>query len=266
MISKTLNNVKFFLSKINLYFRYKKRKLILGLKWIFFGKEISNLTYEISNTDEMLHTCQIITNEEIEKIDQFLKEINFDKEDFKKFFSKNFYQSYKNKNIFGRRMLWYILVRCLKPELVIESGVDKGLGSALMIYAQYKNTEDQKDKNFEYIGTDIKEKKNFLFNYENLKFKNFKFIFDDTLKFLSSFDTKKKIIYISDAEHNYDFELKEFNLIKKNLIDNSLIISDNNSGSLSSFSIENKKKLIYFHEETKNFWYDGGTSSVSYFY
>ena len=37
----------------------------------------------------------------------------------------------------------------------------------------------------------------------------YKFIFEDTLKFLRNFNDKKKIIYISDAEHNYDFELKE---------------------------------------------------------
>ena len=77
---------------------------------------------------------------------------------------------------------------------------------------------------------------------------------------------KKKIIYISDAEHNFDFELKEFNEIKKNLATNSLLISDNNSGSLSQFSITNKKKLTYFNEKSKNFWYKGAVTSVSYFY
>ena len=266
MIIKTLNNIKFFISKFNLYLRYKKKKFFLGLKWIFFGREISNFSYEINNIDEILHTCQIITSSEIHKLKNILNEINFENSDLKDFFSDNFFNNYEKKNIFGRRLLWYILVRSLKPNLVIESGVDKGLGSALMIYAQYKNTQEEKNKNFEYVGTDIIEKKNFLFNFKNSKFKMYKFIFEDTLKFLQNFKDKKKIIYISDAEHNYDFELKEFNLIKKNLIDNSVIISDNNSGSLSSFSIKNNKKLIYFHEEPKNFWYGGGTSSVSYFY
>ena len=210
--------------------------------------------------------CNTITNIQFQKLDQVLKEINFENLEFKEFFSESFFQNYEAKNIFGRRLLWYILVRCLKPNLVIESGIDKGLGSTLLIYAQYKNMQEMNDGDFKYIGTDIIKKKNFIFNKNNSKFKKYQFIFQDTLNFLKNFNDKKKIIYISDAEHNYDFELKEFNLIKKNLADDSLIISDNNSGSLSTFSIENNKKLIYFHEKTKNFWYDGGTSSISYFY
>ena len=86
MISKFLHSIKFFFSKINVYMRYKKKKIILGLKWIFTGKEISNFTYEINNINEILHICQIITNAEIEILDQILNEINFENKDFRGFF------------------------------------------------------------------------------------------------------------------------------------------------------------------------------------
>ena len=86
--------------------------------------------------------------------------------------------------------------------------MDSGLGSTLMIYAQYKNSQEQKNLNFEFIGIDILQKKNFIFNFENQNFLKYKFVFDDSLKFLSNFNSKKKIMYISDAEHNYEFELK----------------------------------------------------------
>jgi len=265
MLSKIFKSFKFFISKINVYFRYKKKRIVLALNWIFFSKEISNFTYEIENQNEIVHTCEIITGLNYDFLKDILNEIDFNNTEFRNFFSKEYYENYPNKNIFGRRLLWYLLVRSLKPELVIESGIDKGMGSCLLIYAQYKNSLEE-NKDFEFIGTDIKKKDNFCFNLKNKKYEKYKFIFEDTLNFLSKFNGKKKIIYISDAEHNYDFELKEFNLIKKNLSNNSLIISDNNSGSLSKFSILNNKKLIYFHEKSKNFWYHGATTSVSYFY
>ena len=265
MIFKFFNNLKFFISKINVYLKYKKKSIPLAFHWFFFGQDISNFTYEIENYNELIHTCHTITSVPFEELQKILEEINFNNEEFKKFFSEDFYKKYEKKNIFGRRLVWYILVRALKPELVIESGIDRGLGSCLLIYAQYKNSCETKE-NFEYIGTDIVKKNQFCFNLKNNKFNKFKFIFDDTLNFLSTFNDKKKIIYISDAEHNFDFELKEFNEIKKNLATNSLLISDNNSGSLSQFSITNKKKLTYFNEKSKNFWYKGAVTSVSYFY
>ena len=73
-------------------------------------------------------------------------------------------------------------------------------------------------------------------------------------------------MYISDAEHNYDFEIKEYNLIKKNFKNGSIIISDNNSGSLNDFSKTNKKKTLKFQEKSKKFWYQGATTTISYFY
>lgn len=73
-------------------------------------------------------------------------------------------------------------------------------------------------------------------------------------------------MYISDAKHNYNYEMQEFKLIKKNFKNGSLIISDTNSGSLRSFSEKNSKNLISFHEEVFNHWYNGAKTTVSYFY
>ena len=73
-------------------------------------------------------------------------------------------------------------------------------------------------------------------------------------------------MYISDAEHDYDFEMREYNLITKNFKKGSLIISDNNSGSLQDFSKQHNKKLLQFEEKSRNFWYKGATINISYFY
>ncbi len=193
-----------------------------------------------------------------------LDEVDIENTEFKRFFSNEYFEDYANKNIFGRRIVWYLLVRAIKPEIVIESGVDKGLGSALLIYALYKNSLDSNDN--EYIGIDIiKNKKNY-FNINNNKYDKFSFHETDTLKFLKSFKIKKKILYISDAEHNYEFEKKEYELIKEKMSQGSIIVSDNNSGALSDFSREHKKNILYFNEQPKNTWYNGAKSVVSYFY
>ena len=131
----------------------------MGLKWIFFGKEISNFTYEISNTDEILHLCNTITNNQFQKLDQVLKEVNFENLEFKEFFSESFFQNYEAKNIFGRRLLC-IFCKMFKTKFSNRVRIDKGLGSTLLIYAQYKNMQETSDSDFNYIGTDIIQKKN----------------------------------------------------------------------------------------------------------
>ena len=75
---------------------------------------------------------------------------------------------------------------------------------------------------------------------------------------------KKKILYISDAKHDPEFEKKEYNLISKNLIKNSIIISDNGSEALSEFSILNNKKILCFTEQVSEHWYSGAKCTISY--
>lgn len=257
--------LRFILSKINVYFRYKKNSIMLGIKWILFSKEISNFTYEIRNENELLHVAQNITSLDYPLLKKILDEINVEDNDFKKILTKDYFKDFSKNKIFGRRLLWYILVRTIKPDIVIESGVDKKLGSAILVQGLYKNYLENYKKN-EFIGLDIENKKISYFNLQNDNYTNYKFYYQNTLDFLRKYKNKKKTIYISDAYHNYDFETQEYNLIKNNLAPGSIIVSDNNSGSLSDFSIKNKKNIIYFHEDVKNFWHKGGVTSVSYFY
>ena len=72
------------------------------------------------------------------------------------------------------------------------------------------------------------------------------YVLTDSLEFLKYSMNTEKIIYISDAKHDTEFEKREFELRnKKNLMPGSIIISIMEK-SLSEFSIQNKKKLFSF--------------------
>ncbi len=261
---KIFYRIKFILIKINIYIRYKKRKVIPVLKWIFFGKEITNFTYEIENQNEIIHMVKAMTNLEYEYLKKILNETDPNNNDFKLFLSNEYYKDFKLKNIFGRRLVWYLLVRVIKPKIVIESGVANNLGSALLIYALYKN-QCEGDNSNQYIGLDILKPTKTYFNFSK-KFSRYKFLQCDSLEFLKGLSEKGKTMYISDAKHEYDFELNEYKLIKEKMLDGSIIISDNNSGSISEFSKKHNKNLLYFKEAPKNTWYHGATTGVSFFY
>ncbi len=265
MLLDIFNRLKFFISKINIILRYKKSKISHIIKWIFFGKEISNFVYEIENQEEIIEIVNVITGIKFEKLNAILKEIDPKNEDFRSFFSENYFKDFSNKIIFGRRMIWYLIVRVMKPTIVIESGVERALGSGLLIYALYMNHKEDNIEN-EFIGIDIKEIKKPYFNFENKKYLNYKFNTNDSIDFIKNFNRKSKIVYISDAEHNYDFELEEYTEIQLKMLEGSIIISDNNSGALSEFSRKHNKNMLIFKESPKNTWYNGATASISYFY
>lgn len=48
-----------------------------------------------------------------------------------------------DKNVrFGRRIGWYMFVRATKPKVIVETGIDKGLGLCLLISALKRNSND----------------------------------------------------------------------------------------------------------------------------
>src|SRR5262249_32710014 len=56
--------------------------------------------------------------------------------------------------LFGRRIGWYALVRLKKPRIVIEPGVDDGVGSCVLCAALMRNAADGHPGR--YLGTEIR--------------------------------------------------------------------------------------------------------------
>ncbi len=259
-----LQKIKFVFVKINIYLRYNKNFKEI-FKWILTGKEITNFTYPIKNENELIHVANIITSQDYEIIKKIIKELDIKNNELKLFFTDHFFKEVEDPKKFGRRILWYILARLIKPEVIIESGVFKGLGTGLLIFALHKNSIENTTTKPEFIGLDIKLK-NLFYNENSQSNVNVKLVENDSIKFLENYNDKKKILYISDADHSYDFEIMEYKLIKKNFTPGSIIISDTGSKSLSDFSLSNNKKMICFSENPDKHWYQGAKCSVSYDY
>lgn len=254
--------IKFILIKIKVYLRYKKN-IKTTIKWIFTGKEITNFTYKIKNENELIHAANLVTNLDYVGIQKIMDELNPTNKELKLFFTTHFFKEIKDTKKLGRRILWYILARVIKPNVIIESGVFNGLGTGLLIFALHKNSLEQPTNKFEYKGLDIKLN-NLFYKEKNPSKVDVKLIEKDSHEFLKSYKDKNKLIYISDADHDYNFEIKEYELIQKNLAPGSLIISDTGTKSLSDFSMLNNKKLVCFSEKPDQHWYLGAKCSISY--
>jgi predicted O-methyltransferase YrrM len=48
---------------------------------------------------------------------------------------------------FGRRLGWYILVRSQKPRIIVETGVDHGVGSLVLTSALLRNKSEKTNFN-----------------------------------------------------------------------------------------------------------------------
>lgn len=253
--------------RIKLVLSHHKKIIPRIFNWIIHSREITNFTYELTkiNEDYLLAMICTITNIKMGEANKYLKEIKNDKK-----LKNHIINMTKNSDFkrvsneipgFGRRIGWYIFVRALKPKIVVETGVDKGLGSCLLTSALMRN----KSEGFPgyYYGTDNDPDAGFLFSkpYSNYG----KILYGDSVKSLDRLN-KKIDIFINDSNHTYEYEEREYQTIKDKLRKNSIVIGDNAHAGLAllRFAEKTNRRFLFFSEEPKNHWYPGAGIGLAF--
>jgi len=156
---------------------------------------------------------------------------------------------------YGRRIGWYAIIRATKPKIVIETGIDKGLGSCVITSALMKNSEE--GFSGEYYGTDINPSSVYFLQDPYLKFG--KILYGDSLNSLAKLKVNTIDIFINDSDHSADYELQEYELIRSKLNENSIILGDNShcTTKLEEFAVQTGRQFLFFKEEPENHWYTG---------
>ena len=237
------------------------------IKWLFTSKETTNLTYDLrdDNLIYLGHFIATVTGKTYHEIDGFFKEILEDQSFYKHV--QNLYQhgadAFKSdKEVrLARRLGWYVIIRITKPKLVIETGVDKGLGSCVIAAALLRNRAEGFEGS--YYGTDINPGAGFLFKapYNQVG----KILYGDSIESLKKINEPIDV-FINDSDHSATYEAEEYETIKNQLNANSYVIADNAhcNTKLHEFSLKTNRKFLYFQEAPKNHWYLGASIAVAY--
>jgi len=246
---------------------YYNSRYLQIIKWSINSKEDTNFTYPITkqNTLYLANTIAVILNKDISEILNYISELE-QNEDLKKHVIKYTSQSKESFNAdkrcdFGRRIGWYVIARTIKPKLVIETGVDKGLGGVLLCEALLKNRED--GVNGQYIGTDINTIAGYLINgkYSEVG----QVLFGDSIESLTTINEPIDL-FINDSDHSAEYEYQEYQTITHKLSKNAIILGDNShcTQMLAKYSNEQGRKFLFFKEEPLNHWYPGAGIGISF--
>jgi Methyltransferase domain len=237
------------------------------LSWGVQSNEDTNYTYHLteSNKDYLAQLLAHILQSDYATIRGYIAEIENDQV-LRQHIQTGIIQSglarFADQDIrYGKRLGWYAVVRALKPKIVVETGVDKGLGSVVLAAALLKNKEEGFTGQF--YGTDINPEAGYLLSgvYQSVG----KILYGDSIETLSKMNDKIDF-FINDSDHSADYEYREYQIIKDKLSDNAIILGDNAhvTDKLSQFSIEQNRDFLYFQEQPKSHWYPGAGNGFSF--
>ncbi len=241
------------LIRARMVWRYSKSRIIDSIEWINQRTPLSNHYYDLDdfNSVEICYFLSQNLNQPFETISNYLMEI-LNEERMDPFVKSNLPSNVQFG--FGRRVVWYVAVRVLKPKIVVETGVHEGMGTYVICRALEMNEIEG------YmglaLGTEINPNCGRLIPERLRKYS--RIMLGDSLETLKNL-TSNIDIFINDSNHDAEYEFEEYTVIEKLLSKNSLILGDNSHAthSLRKFC-QLTGRLFYFLPETpKNHWYLG---------
>ena len=247
--------------------KYPAKKVIQYIQWVFNSREHTNLTYHLDplNVRYMGSLLAEVTGQSREQITSYMDELEND-EGLRLHIKKLVRSSDRayladEEPRYARRAGWYALIRALKPAVVVETGVDKGLGACVITAALRKNAEEGVEGY--YYGTDINPKAGYFLRDPYSQYGEI--LYGDSIDSLSKLDCQIDL-FINDSDHSKDYELREYDLVRNKLGNGAVIIGDNSHGSpsLYDFSQAAGRKFLFFQEKPINHWYPGGGMGISF--
>jgi cephalosporin hydroxylase len=264
---------KRFPSAWHLYYRasyvisYYLPRLRRGVLWLSESRETSNFTYDLTQRNEN-HLAQFLAvalERPAEEIAKYIRELGEDQalKDtvVRKVKLLGRQGGYDPVARFGRRVGWYAIVRAMKPKLVVETGVEKGLGAMVLCAALLRNA--QEGFQGRYLGTDIDPGAGGLFcePYSAMG----KICYGDSIESLSALDATIDV-FINDSDHSAEYEGREYRVVAPKLTGRAIIVGDNAhvTDELIKFSREVGRQFLFFREEPANHWYLGAGIGLSF--
>ena len=154
------------LYRAKIAFGYCSGSLLRIFIWLFDSKETTNLTYHLEETNKRYLASLIahITHKDFAEIMGYVEEVMKDKQLHRHVEGLSRHEDHSftadGEARFGRRVGWYAFVGATKPKIVVEMGVDKGLGACVLTAKLMKNSEEGYIGY--YHGTDINPKAGYL--------------------------------------------------------------------------------------------------------
>jgi predicted O-methyltransferase YrrM len=230
------------------------------VKWAFTSKEYYNYTYDLTelNLAYLASYIAVISGQNLTEIQKYVGELETD-DALHSLLRRHTLASPDRHNSdaeprYGRRLGWYALMRATKPRVVVETGVDRGLGTAILAAAVMRN-EQEGFPGLVY-ATDIMPDCGHLLCEP---YKNYcRILIGDSVETLKHF--KEPVdIFIHDSDHRPEYEWAEFLAVEPRLHPGSLVLSDNSqqTSKLLEFAQRIGKSFLYFQDQPKNHWWPG---------
>jgi len=243
------------------------RVITESVRWLFTSREHTNYTYDLTtrNVDHLAWFVTAVTGADIADVKRWFAEVIGD-EELRSSLTDGLATSQRrhitDRNArYGRRIGWYAVVRALRPRHVVESGIDKGLGSCLIAAALLRNAAE--DHPGRLSALDINPDAGYLLRGRYREVADI--IVGDSLTTIPAL-AEPVDLFLHDSWHSEEHEAAELAAIEPKLAGNAVLLTDNAAETdvLSRYAERTGRRFLYFQEQPVRHWHTGDGTGIAW--
>jgi hypothetical protein len=244
--------------------RISGQPLLYVLPWAFASREYSNFSYEITSISRagLCGMVAVIANTNIRSVVAFADELQSNTElaEHVRSDHADSERKWSSDPQFrpGRRLLYYLLVRALKPGFVVEAGVDKGLGAAIICEALHRNTAEGRPGDYLGIENNPLQRSSIYFRFRHKRGEIRHGNSPDVIRTLPC----KIDLFVHETTTDPGHVRAQFEALQGHLAVGGVIASPWAASQLAEYAANYGKKLLMHKEESVRHWYPGSRLTV----
>jgi predicted O-methyltransferase YrrM len=248
--------------------RHDAKVLRASARWLFGSREHHNFTYDLTplSREHMAWFVSVVCDTPVGQVRRYFTELERDdalREHIERSTAASARRGLADRQVrYARRIGWYAMVRARRPAHVVETGVDKGLGTVVLAAALLRNAAEGEPGLLTSI--DINPEAGYLAQAAPWR-EVVTLVVADSLDALAGLD-KPVDLFLHDSDHTIKHERREFQAIEPKLAAGAMLITDNamKTDVLPKYAEKTGRRYLAYRETPADHWFPGDGIGVAW--
>ncbi|MFG3701492.1 O-methyltransferase [Micromonospora sp. NPDC047620] len=248
--------------------RHDAKVLRTSARWLVTSREHHNYTYDLTKLSRhhLAWFVSVVCDVPVKQVRAYFAEIESDdvlRRHIESATAGAARRGLADRHVrYARRIGWYAIVRATRPQHVVETGVDKGLGSCVLAAALLRNAAEGHPGRV--TSLDINPEAGYLARTAPWS-EVVDLVIGDSIASIAALD-RPVDLFLHDSDHSRAHEKREFEAVEGKLAPGAILLTDNVTATnvLAEHAERTGRKFLAYRETPANHWYPGDGIGVAW--
>jgi predicted O-methyltransferase YrrM len=248
--------------------RHDARVVGSSVRWLFTSREHHNYTYDLTrlSREHLAWLVSVVCEVPVKQVRAYFAELDGDdalRRHIEHATVASARRGLADRRVrYARRIGWYALVRAARPQHVVETGVDKGLGTCVLAAALLRNAAEGNPGRV--TSLDINPEAGYL-----AKARPWSDVVDlvigDSITSIAALD-RPVHFFLHDSDHSVAHERREFEAVEARLAPGALLLTDNVTVTdvLAEHAERTGRRFLAYRETPHRHWFPGDGIGIAW--